>query len=114
MTTPEPAGRYGLDAVADHLGLPAGDPQRSQLDGPVAAVGSLIPQWCAVSADDWPSWPAHIAEGAVMLAARLHRRRNSPGGVESFGELGPVYVQRTDPDVAMLLGIGAYTAPAVG
>ena len=41
--------------------------------------------------------------GATMLAARLHRRRNSPGGIESFVADGAVYVSRQDPDVAVLL-----------
>ncbi|QFG13038.1 head-to-tail adaptor [Gordonia phage Schiebs] len=109
-----PAGQFGIESVARQLGLSDTDPQRSMLDGPVAAVGALVPQWCGVSPDNWPSWPANVAEGATMLAARLHRRRNSPSGVESFGELGPVYVQRNDPDVAMLLGLGAWTPPRVG
>ena len=48
-----------------------------------------------------------------MLAARLFRRRNSPGGVEAFTD-GAVYVARTDPDVAALLSIGPYKPPQVG
>jgi hypothetical protein len=48
------------------------------------------------------------ALGAAMLGARLYRRRNSPEGVATFTADGAVYVQRNDPDVAMLLGIGAY------
>jgi hypothetical protein len=49
-----------------------------------------------------------------MLAGRLWRRRNSPAGVESFAGDAAVYVSRNDPDVAQLLGLGAYTPPAVG
>lgn len=60
------------------------------------------------------SWDARITEGANMLAARLYRRRNTPDGVAAVGDLGPVYIQRNDPDVAMALQIGAYTRPAVG
>lgn len=52
--------------------------------------------------------------GGTMLAARIYRRRNSPGGVENMGELGPVYIQRNDPDIAMLLEIGSYRKPQVG
>lgn len=52
--------------------------------------------------------------GGVMLASRIYRRRNSPGGVENMGELGPVYIQRNDPDIAMLLEIGSYRKPQVG
>ncbi|MDK7733244.1 hypothetical protein QP568_02895 [Propionimicrobium lymphophilum] len=49
--------------------------------------------------------------GALMLAARLHRRRNSPGGIETLGESGAAYVARTDPDLARLLKIDAYQMP---
>lgn len=64
---------------------------------------------------DPDTWEADTAYGATMLAGRLYRRRNSPAGVESFSDLGgAVYVQRNDPDIAMMLGIGAYTRPRVG
>lgn len=53
-------------------------------------------------------------QGAVMLAARLYRRRNSPDGVQTNGQEGTVYVMRTDPDVAMLLELGPYKRPKVG
>jgi hypothetical protein len=50
-----------------------------------------------------------------MLAGRLYRRRNSPAGVEAFSDLGgAVYVQRNDPDIALLLRTGAYARPMVG
>lgn len=67
----------------------------------------------AVDQPDW-SQAGHVVAGAVMLAARLHRRRNSPDGVAVMGDLGPLYVQRNDPDVAMLLELGAHARPAVG
>lgn len=59
-------------------------------------------------------WADDVRQGANMLAARIFRRRNSPAGVESVSELGAVYVQRSDPDVAMMLGIGTYARPIVG
>jgi hypothetical protein len=34
--------------------------------------------------------------------------------VATFTADGAVYVQRNDPDVAMLLGLGAYAPPVVG
>lgn len=76
----------------------------------VTAVNALIVRWFG-EADEWDD---DIVTGATMLAARIWRRRNSPAGVESFGELGPIYVQRNDPDIAILLGLGNYTRPAVG
>ena len=57
------------------------------------------------------AWPADLTQGATMLAARLHRRRNSPNGVEAFAVGGPVYVRRNDPDIAMMLDLDA---PMVG
>jgi len=64
-----------------------------------------------VDADDWPP---RIVRGSTMLAARLFRRKGSPAGVEAFGSLGGAYVMRTDPDIAMLLGLGTWTSPQVG
>lgn len=69
-------------------------------------------------ADDagvWPAeWPADIVRGAVMLAARLVRRRNSPSGVEAMTDQGAAYVSRNDPDIAQLLQLGPYAKPSVG
>lgn len=62
---------------------------------------------------DW-SAGARVVEGATMLAARVFRRRNSPDGVAAFGDGATAYVQRNDPDVAMLLRLGPYARPAVG
>lgn len=81
----------------------------------VAAVNSQVRTWrvsqAAVGATVWPD---RIVSGATMLAARLYRRRNSPAGVESFGSDGAVYVSRTDPDIAQLLGLGTHQPPTVG
>lgn len=78
-----------------------------------AAVNAVVRRWVAVPATGQP-WPDDTVQGAVMLATRLFRRRNSPAGVEAFGADGVAYVSRTDPDVAMLLGIGPYAPPVVG
>ena len=60
-------------------------------------------------------WAKKVELGAVMLAARLVRRRNSPQGVAAFtAEGGAAYVSRTDPDVAQMLRIGKHAAPQVG
>ena len=59
-------------------------------------------------------WSDRITQGATMLGARLARRRNSPSGVEPMGTAGVAYVARNDPDIAMLLGVGAFGKPKVG
>lgn len=59
-------------------------------------------------------WAADTYLGALMYAARLVRRANSPAGIEAFFETGVAYVQRTDPDVAVLLRLGSASVPMTG
>lgn len=62
-----------------------------------------------------PMWPSTLVLGATLLASRWFRRSNSPAGVIDLGgEAGVAYVQRNDPDIGQMLGIGPYTRPAVG
>jgi hypothetical protein len=86
-----------------------------RLDAIVAAVNNLVRGMrvseAAVGATEWP---AKIVQGATMLAARLFRRKNSPAGVEAFGQLGGAYVMRNDPDIAQLLQLGTYQSPQIG
>lgn len=110
---PQPAdGPATKDQVKVDLSLTTATDDGA-IDLVVAAVNALVRSWPVgqVEGDDWP---ANVTRGANMLAARLFRRRNTPSGVEAFGDLGPVYVMRNDPDVAMLLKLGAYKRPAVG
>jgi hypothetical protein len=59
-------------------------------------------------------WPESVIQGAIMLAARYYRRRNSPNGVEAITEGGAQYVARYDSDIARLLGVEVFIRPAVG
>lgn len=103
--------------VTAYLGVtPAGDADQVALDRATAAVV----RWVARNVDGIPlpiieGDPVDAGEdielGAVMLAARWYARRSSSQGIASFGEFGPAYVQRTDPDVASLLGL---SKPSVG
>jgi hypothetical protein len=63
-----------------------------------------------VGADPDADWPADVWQGAVMLAARWYRRRNTPAGVESYAD-NVVYLPRRDADVSALLHLAR---PAVG
>ena len=63
---------------------------------------------------DGDEWPGGVELGAIMLAARLHRRRNSAAGVETFSEMGASYVSRYDADLDRQLRINAWTPPVVG
>lgn len=85
----------------------------------VSAVNSVVRELpIALRADGKPTWDdpesARVVRGATMLAARLHRRKDSPDGVATFGAEGPLYIQRNDPDIALLLQLGANAKPAVG
>lgn len=112
---PQPAADpVALPAVKTHLGL-VDDADDAKLAPVIAAVNIFLRRTekaRRIGLDDPAgSWPADIVHGGVMLAARLHRRRNSPTGVEAFGVAGPVYVRRNDPDIAMMLDLDA---PMVG
>jgi hypothetical protein len=56
--------------------------------------------------------PAAIYEGALLLAARLYRRRDSLDGTIGWGDMGVVRVGLKDPDVVALLG--RYLAVVLG
>lgn len=109
-----PSIPFSVEAVARQLRLVPSADDAADLADIVAAVTARLVSWGVVDGPDSTAWPSHRVLGAVMLAARLFRRRNSPDGVANIGDLGAVYVQRTDPDVALLLSLGAYERPAVG
>lgn len=57
---------------------------------------------------------AEVYQGAVMYASREVRRRNSPSGVQVFGDAGVSFVSRFDSDIERALHMGAYAKPAAG
>jgi hypothetical protein len=116
MSSPAPAPLVGPTSAADvaaWMTRDAGDAAAVEKLEPVArAVNKLVRRWLDPRPDG--SWDDDHTFGATMLAARLYRRRNSPEGVATFTSEGAVYVQRNDPDVAMLLELGVYARPVVG
>lgn len=97
-----------LQDVADHLGTSRTD---TNLKAVIAAAVAMVEGWKGQPIEQWPeSWRL----GTIMLIARFDRRRNSPAGVDTVTEMGPVYIQRRDPDVAQLLEIGSWARPVVG
>lgn len=92
-------------------------------DDPIlAGVVSATNRWVAATAYvqeldpvtwPYPMWPADVQQAGVMLAARLYRRRNTPGGIESMADTA-VYVPRRDSDVDRLLHMGAWAPPRAG
>ena len=57
---------------------------------------------------------AEVYQGAVMYAAREVRRRNSPAGVQSFGDAGVTFVSKFDSDIERALHQGSWAIPGVG
>ena len=114
-------GPTSLPVVKESLAITDSDDDE-ELGDIVAAVNAVVRRWpvsnaavdTSETADPDRPWPADIARGATMLAARLFRRKGSPAGVEAFGSLGGAYVMRTDPDIAMLLQLGTWSGPQVG
>jgi hypothetical protein len=51
---------------------------------------------------------------AVMLAARLYQRRNSPGGIEGFGDMGAIYITRWDNEIDRALRVGNWRRAVLG
>jgi hypothetical protein len=101
-------------AVVEWLKLTGGatDANVAEVEPYVAAANALVARTCAPDPDGEYGPDVHL--GARMLAGRLYRRRNNPGGLAEFGAEGAVFIQRNDPDIAMLLRLGAYTRPRVG
>ncbi len=115
-----PAGPVTPATLKQQLGI-ADAADDAFVDRITLAVNRKVRRWPIGAYGSQPDvapgdrvWPGDLVEGAMMLAVRLFRRRNSPAGVEAFGAEGALYVQRNDPDIAMLLELGAYAGPQVG
>ena len=82
------------------------DPDDSILTPVVAATNAWVAALPVLAdAAEGADWPPDVHQGAVMLAARWYRRRNTPAGVESYAD-NVVYLPRRDADVAQLLHLG--------
>lgn len=104
------------DDVKAWLRLNTGDTAEDALVVAVCAMTEPYVQRCR------PEWltgdppvydpDAETYRGAVMYAAREYRRRNSPAGIEAFGETTS-FVSRWDPDIDRALQTGSYARPVV-
>lgn len=107
------------DDVKEWLKLPAGDDV--YVDRAVSSANAYVAGLPVVAALGFmpdgttpADWTDDINLGAVMLASRLYRRRNSAAGVEAITEAGAQYVARYDSDISRLLKIDGYQKPQVG
>ncbi|MEV6124876.1 phage gp6-like head-tail connector protein [Streptomyces sp. NPDC052077] len=90
-------------------------PDNALADGrPV--TGLLRPGWASrvrvTARFGWPAVPDDITEAALIQAARLFKRADSPEGVMGSAEWGVVRLSRRDPDVWAL--IEPYVLPGFG
>lgn len=109
---PEDEELTSLPRVLRMLGRSAEEDEEDEvLLEVVEAVRTLVPTWRERPAG---GWKAHHHLGATMLAARLYRRKDSPGGMAEFGTEGAAYVSGNWPDVALLLGLGNYAVGRPG
>lgn len=102
--------------VTDYLDLDKGEADPF-VQKPVDATNALVsrlPDINTVDVDGVPTWAADTKLGAIMLAARLYTRRNSPNGIEALNEGGATYVSRYDSDIARMLNIDQHAYPRVG
>lgn len=91
------------------------EPADENLQHVLAAVNAFVaglPAAARLGNDD--ALPADMELGAIMLAARLARRRNSVTGIEAATDVGVTYTARYDSDISRLLRIDGKTAPAIG
>lgn len=112
MTDPDPT--YTGAAIKAWLKLPVADVEDDDLLDIIAvSVTSLIEDLPDVRRREDLTWSDATHLAALMLGARLYRRRNSPAGVEAFTAQGVAYVARYDPDIARILRVDGFTKPKV-
>lgn len=100
-----------LDVTPPVEGDDPGDPdQLEELAAAVDLVVRGLPSTVKLF-DGKETWDARWIRGAKMWGGRLHRRRLSPEGVYQLAGDAVAYVNRNDPDVAMLLRLNM---PMVG
>lgn len=113
MTTPATIDRDAVKVWAK-LDLARTDDD-GVLDQVVAAVVAQVDAYPNAPRTADGGWADSTRLAAVMLAARLFKRRNSPQGVEAFTSEGAaVYVARYDPDIARILKVDTFSPPQVG
>ncbi|HCD1553131.1 hypothetical protein HMPREF3153_09730 [Corynebacterium sp. HMSC06C06] len=101
------AAEITLQDMAAHLGTSRPDETLREV---IDATVELVEGWKGAPIAEWPErWRL----GTMMLIARIDRRRQSPSGVDTVTEMGPVYIARKDPEVAQLLEIGTWRKPVV-
>jgi hypothetical protein len=105
------------ESVKSWLRINGQDTGDDDLIHAVCAMAEIYAERCRpefVTADTPPGYTpdAECYQGAVMYAAREYRRRNSPAGVETFGDTAS-FVTRYDSDIDRALQTGAFAPPTI-
>ncbi len=104
-----------IDDVKTWLRINAQDTADDDILTMVAAAAEPYVQRCRpefMGSDGTYTPDAEAYQGAVMYTAREYRRRNSPAGVELFGDQAS-FVARYDVDIERALHTGAFAPPIV-
>ena len=109
----EPVREITTEQVRDWMGIDRITGDDPHLARVVPAVNAYINRLPSIDRTSDGSWAATTRLGAIMLAGRWFRRKNSPDGISSIGEV-TTYISRWDSDIARLLNIDSFTAPVVG
>jgi hypothetical protein len=107
-------------SVKEWLRLHAQDTDDDNLLGTVCAMAEPFVQRCRpefwtvdeTTGERVYKPDAEAYQGGVMYAAREYRRRNSPAGIEAFGD-ATSFVARFDPDIDRALHTGAWSPPVI-
>lgn len=120
MPTLPREGPTSIDLVKPQLAIGLEDPRDDDRLIPVVDAVNEVVRGLPIVVDgpdveDWAHRP-RVTVGATLLAARVAKRTQNPGGVEaaSVTAAGVLYAVRTDPEIAMMLGVGGYAPPTVG
>lgn len=92
------------------ISLPEGDAAMSLA---VAATNRYVDSLPSIDRTPEGEWAETTELGAIMLASRVYRRKNSPGGIEAVGEV-TTFVARFDSDIDRLLNVNSYRKPVIG
>lgn len=102
------------DDVASWSGITViGSQEQTILPLIVDAVNVYVESLPHIDRDEAGQWAATTHLGAILLAARLYRRKNSPGGIEAVGD-SMSYIARYDSDISRLLNTDSFRKPVVG
>lgn len=107
------SGPATLDLAKTALNFAGDDSKDAQIQQFVDAVNAFVRLLPKAGDSAWQDdWRADFVLGSTMLVARWWRRKDNPDGIISLGDGVAAFVRKSDPDIALMLGIGA--RPAIG